>query len=317
MFNLNTKFIQWKFMQLIQKLIQSKNGTIFGGYVRDKIIHDYYATQYYKKCSYTDKNIKYNNPNYIPETKLRMIIPHDIDCFMSTQDFKEFKESLSSNMISYNESISNNLYIHKVNNPNLKHSKLKITFMMNSLMKSFINVNAYAIYVDVIYSDSIIEVEPPFGTIDFECNALLLTKSNDYQISNVLINVLNLSDPMKKLNKLNEIISDILEMKTTIVTSTIQNYRINHMLNKKWTLLSQNIVLTASHKIDDDLCYICLNNLCKSKSKYKCKFNCCKAYIHEHCMDQLIQKNKCDICPWCKKSKMITISDLKLITAIN
>jgi hypothetical protein len=315
MFNLNAKLIQWKFMQLLQKLIQSKNGIIFGGYVRDKIIHDHYATEYYKKCSSTNKDIKYNNPNYLPETKLRMIIPHDIDCFMTTQNFKEFKDLLPENMISYNESISTNLYIPTLHNQNLKHSKLKITFMMNPLMKTFINVCDYAIFVDVIYSDSIIE--PPFGIIDFECNALLLTQSNDYKISDVLINILNLSDPMKKLTKLNQIITDILEMKATIATATIANYRITHMLNKKWTLISPNILLTVSnnHKLDDDICYICLDNICKSK--YKCKFNCCKAYIHEYCMDTLIQSTKCETCPWCKKNKIINMSDIKLINSIN
>ena len=120
---------------------------------------------------------------------------------------------------------------------------------------------------------------------------------------------------MKKLIKLNQIITDILDMKATIVNSTFANYRITHMISKKWIIISTNILLTVSHKSNDDICYICLNKL--YKSKYICKFNCCKAYIHENCMDELLQHNKCNTCPWCKKNKTIDTDDVKLIGAIN
>ena len=46
-------------MLSIQKIIQSLKGTIFGGYVRDKILHDSNAIKYYKVYKFNYE--KYND----------------------------------------------------------------------------------------------------------------------------------------------------------------------------------------------------------------------------------------------------------------
>ena len=291
-------------MTSIQQLIQQLNGVIFGGYVRDKIIHDFYALQYYTKCSAEYKNEKYNynkynDPNFLPETKDRMIIPYDIDCYMKPHQIEHFKNLLRNSLLEFIEEKSENY----------EHTKLYISFKLNPIIESNIEIlKKIVIKVDIIHTQLLIN-----KPLDFECNSLILTPDNEYKLCKFLL--ISCKDPMTKIDKFNEIYNNILARKTKILSPQVADYRIQHMLNKNWIISSDNITLTksinykATDKTDTTVCYICLENISSSGGH----FNCCKRFIHLDCMEHIVTSNY-GKCPLCRSEKIINECDFKLVT---
>jgi hypothetical protein len=96
----------WKMMSVLKKLILEQNGMIFGGFVRDSIIHDHFAQLYYKHClsndiEYDVKHSQYSNPLFVPTTADRLIVPSDIDCFMTEAEYVKFFSSAKLNLQKY------------------------------------------------------------------------------------------------------------------------------------------------------------------------------------------------------------------------
>lgn len=295
-------------MTSIQQLIQKLNGVIFGGYVRDKIIHDFYALQYYTKCSAEYKNEKYNynkynDPNFLPETKDRMLLPYDIDCYMNPHHIEHFKNMLRNSLLEFVEEKAENY----------EHTKLYISFKLNPIIESNIEIlKKIVIKVDIIHTQTPAHL-PINKLLDFECNSLILTPDNEYKLCKFLS--ILCKDPMTKIDKFNEIYNNILARKTKILSPQIADYRIQHMLNKNWIISSDNITLTksinykATDKTDTTVCYICLENISSSGGH----FNCCKRFIHLDCIEHIVTSNY-GKCPLCRSEKIINACDFKLVT---
>ena len=110
--NLNLKHNYTVIKYIADKLRIQFNGNIFGGFVRDTLLHNHGAYKYYEEYSkyinsnrfviknkkynktssihiYQDENIFYNNKNFHNESYLdRNTIPSDIDIVLHDNDFK-------------------------------------------------------------------------------------------------------------------------------------------------------------------------------------------------------------------------------------
>lgn len=95
--------LDWKLKKEVGEIVLTAGGTIFGGYIRDSIIHDHYAKLYYEKCdedkvSEDDIDDKYTDPTFYPEYSDRTVVPEDIDCFFpSMLQLKTFEFMLIQN----------------------------------------------------------------------------------------------------------------------------------------------------------------------------------------------------------------------------
>ena len=94
---LNENKIKHHMLCKIQNFLIENGFCIYGGYVRDTIIHDYYAKKFYKKMDvYADTKL-YSDENFLPDYKGRLVVPKDIDCFFNgtTKDVIECIQKLT------------------------------------------------------------------------------------------------------------------------------------------------------------------------------------------------------------------------------
>jgi len=129
----------FKAMKQVVETIINSNGEVYGGYVRDMIRHDYYATMFYEQntlVNLTPGEIqdKYDDPAVFPEAVDRLLIPKDIDCFFKSQeDFTKFLQHLESAsfIIQDQEQIQFSSYDNGgtlLRSGNISHFKLEVTF---------------------------------------------------------------------------------------------------------------------------------------------------------------------------------------------
>lgn len=321
--------IRWKLMLLIQKCIQKCNGQIFGGTPRDRIIHDHYATLFYKDVRL--ERHMYANPTFHEQTKLRLTVPSDIDCYMQTSNISSFKKTLLTELLYFEELSTQDANIYFKDCPlDLKITKMKVTFSGNPLIR--LKMSYFDVHIDIIHSEN--NYEPPFGKVDFECNAIILTSDNGYKLSNTFAPFLG---PKEKLDKMNNIICDIVKKETYVADFDIPRFRIYKMLQKGWKIKSKNMSLFIEQKPEDH-CYICHEEFAK-ESKPQIKFHCCNGRMHTDCLRRFlhftdrIDENvevqdhemivsstfKCKLdyrykCAHCRCQIMIIPEDIQLIT---
>jgi hypothetical protein len=311
---------KWLNYKLIGDLIlKNCDGYIFGGFVRDSILHNHYATLYYQKHSLIEGNeIILNNPTialnkytdleYYPEYKNRILIPSDIDVYLPNNNINELINLLIENnykiiskkirhgrhyFLNFDDNIAENLTHHilyikpsfnKIYNL-LYRLILDIKEITNVLKK--INKNLFIIKLD-IFTSNVKYDDPFFGKIDFECNGLYLTK-HGLSISNKLTNNLSFLD---KNNKLQLVINDIINNKAKWV-QPLDIKRIYKMVLKEWIIINNKIEII--HSSSDDICLICQDNI----NLIDCKMKCCNSYFHIKCFlefDAINNKNKCIHC---------------------
>jgi hypothetical protein len=319
---------KWKMMLDIEKIILANGGNIFGGFVRDKIIHDSAAEIFYEymqsigiDSKSSEFQLKYNDITFNKDTNDRCILPSDIDCFMSTSEIKkmiEYIESKNYIVKIFRESPAN-LYIFKnssdENINSLKHSKLTIKFNYNDILSDIFNMNDFVINIDIIHSDNneVNIYDILSSNIDFECNSLIITSDNEYKLSKTLSLACN---PGEKLKKIHNIINDI-KLKNAITVekygpNNIPSYRWEKMILKGWKTTSQYFEILNGEEYDGH-CLICHDNI--DPLNYHIKDVCCDARFHMGCYLKMHRhKNYKSECPMCKCSSFISKTDDTLIS---
>lgn len=265
--------IEWKLKKEIGALVLKAGGTIFGGYIRDSIIHDHYAKLYYENATPEEAiDARYNDPTFFPEYKERTLIPEDIDCFFPTPDFlKNFESLLLQHKFCFSRLFTHtdaSEYIPRLQKFKhaLSHTRYKITLInphKTSLIRMLLlqsipastrdevldPVNDFLevfsakltdlshILVDILIPNNPIDTfTPPFGQLDFECNGLVLT-SQGLSLANDLKDTQTSQGFITDINKLATIHQDILHKKATLVKGNLLDiHRITKMKNKGWTI---------------------------------------------------------------------------------
>lgn len=278
-------------MTQISDIVIKFGGYIFGGFVRDKCIHDHYAEMFYNKYngkdaekSSTDIDIdkrklgeKYSDPTFDVETKYRLLIPNDIDVFIegTIDDVEKFYIELQK---------AGFFVIRK--KKTTKYFTTKKVNQQKIFVKSQLDIGLKLdIEMDVLYALPLKPetILPPFGNLDLLCNSLIMdskgihfytenfgtTEEVDYSEMN----------PYQKKMKEFEIFQNNLLLKSEIIYYDNTNdpmteqkkqgrkIRFNRILNMQirgWTLTNNKVysVVKIEKQIQDNN-----NKSCKDESK--------------------------------------------------
>lgn len=300
---------RYKLTNAVADLIISINGAcIFGGYVRDRIRHDHVAQQYYSHPELDNigdrADIKklYDDPEFLPELKDRFLVSQDIDCFMKTSDIEVFEKKLKDARLRVIRKKQLNILEYlTVHDPDLRLTCFDVGFDMNNLLNSMLpyEIRSLNIRIDVVHIESIQNKDPPFGNIDYECNALIIDSSKQIRLCTQLPYLTAMIDPLARFEYLQKIIKNIQQQTTKVVGKNIQRHRTHKMMSKGYTLISSNNKYVLSQNVDqEEVCTLCLDKIDKA---YKLKRTCCNASYHNHCFQSMVtHENFNRSCPNCR-----------------
>jgi hypothetical protein len=271
------KIMQYKRMafEKLKRIGLEHDGTIFGGFVRDEYISEYYTNKYKKRNTNSSAD-KYWDEANSPETNSRLLIPKDMDIgFKTKQEADEFIAALqriyefskilvtSSNTSDYYSSIRGSL-----------QSITRVCLGMQFRTEPFLNKGPL-INIDIDI-DIVIPIdknlEPPFGNLDMLCNGFILTKEGK-RFSKNTGTIIDKYLDYERAVVTPQILRDMVNFKTyicmtnqhekrTINISAFQ--RILKMTNKNnhWTIMNMPYKYekyTCNESQEE--CYICSDTL--------------------------------------------------------
>ena len=208
--NIKIKYIQNKHDYLTKKriftLINDSGAGIFGGSLRDSILHDFGSNKFYQYfnhnlINYNNLNILYTNKNYHKESYIdRNTIFNDIDTVMNKNNFKLLLSKLEDFEIKYNYCIHHNFneYIDIIDVENLISSYIVLNITIdNPFRNDFKLLRMFGIGIEFPLKESFIKVDILMcketlsvknvidkitSNSDFYCNSLYLF-NNKLQIN--------------------------------------------------------------------------------------------------------------------------------------
>jgi hypothetical protein len=306
----------YKFRRAVEKDILSFDGVIFGGHVRDVALHDIHAIEYYSMDYEGVVDIKtetyYNDPDFFPEWKGRLVVSSDIDCYMREEHVASLLQHLRAQNISVRqvfERADAKSYLPNLTVPHgvLKHMRFKLSPLTQSKARELRNVIMSKLHpvarqrvkdkitnfvvelideadevqpltldVMVASNDNFHKYHPPFGNMDFECNCLMMTSAG-IQLSPALYPSASV---IVRHQKLNSILQDIRDMKARYVdVDNLAVYRVVKMKRKGWEI-PMNIIQKEAD-VHNDVCIICHDELAPCDHF---KLPCCNARYHRQCL---------------------------------
>jgi hypothetical protein len=314
---------EWRNYVKIRDHLLSSGCILFGGAVRDEIIHNMNATNfyrelsdYYKKTSdlKTRKLFEYSNKDISPHTIGRLIIPNDIDAFIRRDQLNDLITYFTRN---YKTQVvkTRDLSYFKDDLPANKFILQKI-----ELMTKF-NNKYFTVKIDLITYESSGEYptmnELPLD-FDFDVNSLfwskekgiysrLFTSSMSHIVS--IHNTVILNEIYTNISNKVALMDDAFLWNNVRQTNDkilfIKENRIEKLIRKGWTI-KINFNIYDFHKSDtmsqDDNCVICLKNRNDFKACVNFKVCNCKTYICLECIKK--EHTKINKCPSCRKTIM-------------
>jgi len=233
----------------IESVVYDFNGVIYGGYVRDKMIKDYYTELYYT-YGYLEKD--FNNLKIAKSLIKRTIIPNDMDIyFKSKKEAKNFIEELGT----YGEVliIKNNDFTYTGIFSLIEHREISLIIDNKTLI------------FDVSYplsnmEDECNELEPPFNNLDMLCNGFIMDNKGIRYSKTTGAYIDYLGYERKK--EIAKIRFDIYEMKTSLIRGLKieEPYlirRISKMINRKfgWIIVNTPFIIIKNN--DECICKKC------------------------------------------------------------
>ena len=188
----------------IESVVYGYNGIIYGGYVRDKMIKDYYTELYYTS-GYLDKD--FNNHKIAKSLIKRTIEPNDMDIyFKNKKEAKQFIEELET----YGNIIinKNNDFTYTGIYSLIEHKEISLILNDNTLI------------FDISYplpntENECNELEPPFNNLDMLCNGFLMDNKGIRYSNTTGTYIDDIEYERKKI--IAKIRFDIYEMKTSLI----------------------------------------------------------------------------------------------------
>lgn len=264
------------------------NGAIFGGYVRDFVLKDECAQQFYT----SNKKGDFSNPEVSPETSDRLLIPSDIDIhFKTLVDYKKFRTALNKGFYVTNVVMIENLY---TSGPYTRHFKLVVRLGSNigtSFIREILNncLPEYTVNIDAVISQG----NPPFNNdLDFECNGLIMDKTGIHLCTELIRGL----GPMGVHRTFTRVLNDIKHKRALVVNFNPKRW--DKMADKpnNWEILGSTVEKIRSTA--DDRCVICLENISEDVHK----FHCCKGCYHSACLTKaIVFVNNSGTCPHCRR----------------
>ena len=149
----------------VAKILLHEDAHIFGGYVRDKLLHDLHAQKFYKKYPCTtngddDTNKLYTNTTVEPDLLGRLVSPNDIDCYIKDSSWKKaLNEFTSSGLVTHKLFERDpKLYLPNLNIPIgvMRHLRYSITLwspIKIPILKKNINNTLHQVAYKILIDD--------------------------------------------------------------------------------------------------------------------------------------------------------------------
>lgn len=246
-------------------------GVVFGGFVRDFLLHEHFAKEFHTKGT---------------ESKDMFLVPNDLDIqFDNPHKFLRFKTELTRNG-SYkimNKTGSNysmfSFDLQLVMQIKETHTHLASKMLIrNKFMEYDKIIPGGNFKVDVVISDT-------KKDLDFECNGLIMDREG-IKLGPELGDGLS---PIGKYRRFQQVKDDILKKRAVCVK--LVKKRWDKMDAKgDWTIEGEFIKKTTK---TDDECIICRH---EQNSDYK--LGCCNAWYHKECLEKTLKHDntKCAHC---------------------
>ena len=319
--NIEINKTKWKIMLDLEDIFKKNGMSIFGGYVRDKIIHNHFAKKFYESLGdTTNVNIanRYKDVNFMPEFKDRFIIPMDFDCFIETLDITKLDKDLRDKQFYIKNQKTRQAkryfgFIAKRNLDHVYHTKIVVSLNMNQHLTSYIhNTQIFDIIIDIMHiidkkqnNEPLLDIYNSITqNIDFDCNGIIICPDDTLKLCSK--KAAYNKDAFENHSDITNIINNIIERKATILDiKELQHnqHRIRKMIKKGWTIKSDNfdIVKYIENNQEEDTfghCLICHGGF--TNSHFIIKDSKCAAYYHANCFkDMILHRNFNYECPNC------------------
>lgn len=321
----------WKTMCIVRDAIVENGGFVFGGFVRDMIIHDHNAIKYYDELANEAKaGAFYADKKVLPETWDRTLIPKDIDMVIDTKNYEKFKKQLKSSRLSIRilkviegEDYQNNFTVPYGNTVNhyVAIVELDTSHLFSELNKLPIDTRMIkeaileklekpTVKLDMLITSLSVD-DPFFGRLDFECNGLYLSK-NGICLAEQLC---ERPDYLRRQNKIQQIIEDIKNKKAIFLQTTAGGgSRCVKLYNKAWTICDKTMTTIKDSKYEGH-CIICHGELPETHIK----LNCCDGRYHAKCLENYMDHKEGEVneCILCKSDVELTSEHQRILACMN
>jgi hypothetical protein len=265
----------------MKNIVKRYDAVIFGGAVRDLVLHDHNASKFYDLST----RDKYDDATVHPELSDRFLVPTDIDFFMRRAHYDKFKSYIYRRGFYYAEEKKMDMsYINEQMAPGqYTLIKSEIIFVDKK------NTKTYSIKLDTILCDQVII--PPMDS-DFSVNKLLMTRNG--------IVASNCEWTYKQ-------ILEHIRAKEAYCNSTISDRRYEKLQKKGWKLITNYSIFVFKLRTneEEESCVICLDTLKVGELEItprecKCKYSYCKG-----CLKYSLKSSQCLMCKqnMCKNKK--------------
>jgi len=294
MASFNQQRLEWKTKKAIMLAVIEKGGYVFGGAVRDWVLHEDGAEHFYKALDMKDKTAEeidalYNDANCMPDFAHRTVMPVDIDACIHASDLVGFLRKLKQKKM-----VPTRIFTHdpveyipgiELKPDEVRHMRYKVSMVPNlfsafsdalmrelepmlSQLMEHVDAKMQGMTKHVTMDLMVVNVpkdqkQPvaPFGNLDFECNGLIASE-HGIRLSKYLHNNFN---PMDSDKEYRRITNDIL-CKRAVLTNNARDKgmgaRVQKMLAKGWTITGFSSVeyvkkpkdANAAASCDDDVC---------------------------------------------------------------
>jgi hypothetical protein len=317
----------YKLRRQVEGIILSHGGVIFGGHVRDVVLRETHAAAYYDALAHSGEDDIYDDPTFHDKYSGRTVVSSDIDCFMVSHSMEGFMDNLDTARISVTRVFERDdakEYLPALDVPPgiLKHVRYRLSYldkhicaavqkavsdelnehavsMLGKEIQSFKRALHNAIprfepfNLDIMVAScyDFYTMYPPFGSFDFECNALLLTRHGITLSPSVHVE----ATILQRNEHLQRIIADISKKKAVYVQQNIPEWRIKNMREKGWSVATKHVQVIAHAPEEKDVCVICHEDLCGKHFRLPC----CKSLYHKECMIRILSSeygHKCIVC---------------------
>lgn len=294
----------------------SPNAYVYGGFIRDNILHDFTARKYYENNE-NEPFEKYNDPKFDKETSLRTLVPSDIDViFKDMNDYLKFTKLLLHNDFSFINigSLGND---DKYKTPGKKNYddnlvKFKIEVKNNESLQKLKWRNTDYRFLNIDFANTVVTVditisENYYPSFDFLCNSLIISKDgfifrDDSFYFDSVGDMINANKTQSLL--VSEIENQIQNMESVIESKNYSvnspaKYRVIKMLRKGWRLKYKNpsgLISQLSNKDNEECCILCrdkFNEVANVPGVHRLfdglKIDCCLCGYHPKCLLQILE----------------------------
>jgi hypothetical protein len=224
------KEVQFEAYKAIEESVYSCSGTLFGGYVRDCIVSEYYTKIFERTHGKESK--KFYDINYDKDTAPRIIVSKDMDIAFNTKGKADLFIQEVKGIPEFNRVVVMNGNKGKYYYSSKIHCMRTILIVMNVGAIPFVKPGIQVeIRLDVVVKKREFKVEAPFGNIDMLCNAFIKTPDGIRMSNNTGTKIDNLGH-CERLFLATHIINDIRQFKTYLCFGMLDNDMSRRTINE-------------------------------------------------------------------------------------